>query len=73
MQSHIYWICQDLLDKIAYLKIGLKIVFLPVAISANSVARTIAKSVTRDGRFRLYIVFGRPAWLHNQVFDEESE
>lgn len=45
-------------------------VFVQVAISANSIARAIAKSVSRDGRFRSYMSFGGPAWLHNQMCNE---
>ncbi|XP_010472440.1 PREDICTED: uncharacterized protein LOC104752070 [Camelina sativa] len=41
-----------------------------VAVSANTVAVAIAKSVTRDGRLQSYLSLGGPSWLHNQVRHE---
>ncbi|KAL1218307.1 putative protein phosphatase 2C-like protein 45 [Cardamine amara subsp. amara] len=37
---------------------------------ANSIARDIAKSVTRDGRLRSYLSIGGPAWLHHRIPEE---
>ncbi|EOA32730.1 hypothetical protein CARUB_v10016034mg [Capsella rubella] len=34
---------------------------------ANSLAREIACSVTRDGRFNSYLALGGPAWLHDRI------
>lgn len=36
-------------------------------IKANSVAREIARSVTREGRFQSYLALGGPAWLHERI------
>ena len=34
---------------------------------ANGVARDIAKSVLRDGRFQSYLAMGGPSWLHDRI------
>ena len=39
---------------------------------SNSIARKIAKSVLRDGRFQSYLALGGPAWLHQQIFREAA-
>ncbi|KAG7542810.1 hypothetical protein ISN45_Aa07g027620, partial [Arabidopsis thaliana x Arabidopsis arenosa] len=39
---------------------------------ANHVARSIAKSVTKDGRFQSYLAMGGPAWLHSRIEQERS-
>lgn len=39
-------------------------------IKANTIAREISKSVTRDGKFNSYIALGGPAWLHNLIARE---
>lgn len=36
------------------------------------IAREIAKSVFRDGRFHSYLALGGSAWLHQQIFREAS-
>lgn len=40
--------------------------------SNRNCARRIAKSVLRDDRFQSYLVLGRPAWLHLQIFREAA-
>ncbi|KAF3536980.1 hypothetical protein F2Q69_00019599 [Brassica cretica] len=40
--------------------------------SSNGIAREIAKSVLRDGRFHSYLAMGGPAWLHQQIFREAN-
>lgn len=37
---------------------------------ANSLAREIACSVTRDGRFRSYLSIGGPSWLQSRILEE---
>ncbi|EFH46559.1 hypothetical protein ARALYDRAFT_915396 [Arabidopsis lyrata subsp. lyrata] len=37
---------------------------------ANSLAKDIACSVSREGRFTSYLARGGPAWLHNRIEDE---
>ncbi|KAG7587788.1 Ribonuclease H domain [Arabidopsis suecica] len=37
---------------------------------ANSLAKDIACSVTREGRFTSYLARGGPAWLHNRIESE---
>ncbi|KAG7588456.1 hypothetical protein ISN44_As07g007890 [Arabidopsis suecica] len=37
---------------------------------ANSLARNIVSSVTREGRFNSYMAIGGPAWLHNRIEEE---
>ncbi|KAL1205026.1 putative protein phosphatase 2C-like protein 45 [Cardamine amara subsp. amara] len=38
----------------------------------NSVARDIAQSITRDGRFRSYLSIGGPAWLQSWIREERQ-
>ena len=38
--------------------------------SSNQIAREIAKSVLRDGRFQSYLALGGPAWLHQRILRE---
>ncbi|CAH8256651.1 unnamed protein product [Arabidopsis lyrata] len=37
---------------------------------ANSLARNIVSSVTREGRFNSYMAIRGPAWLHNRIEEE---
>ncbi|XP_020890788.1 uncharacterized protein LOC110230896 [Arabidopsis lyrata subsp. lyrata] len=37
---------------------------------ANSLAKEIVCSVTREGRFTSYLARGGPAWLHNRIEDD---
>ncbi|KAF2570208.1 hypothetical protein F2Q70_00003297 [Brassica cretica] len=39
---------------------------------SNKVARTIAKSVLRDGRFQSYLAMGGPSWLHDLIQTEDT-
>ncbi|CAG7862478.1 unnamed protein product, partial [Brassica rapa] len=34
---------------------------------SNQIAREIARSVLRDGRFNSYLALGGPAWLHQRI------
>lgn len=62
---------RNLLDKVHALMNGFdECDILLVRPAANSVARAIARSITRDGRFQFYMAFGGPVWLHNQVLDD---
>ncbi|XP_013700365.2 uncharacterized protein LOC106404171 [Brassica napus] len=36
-------------------------------VSSNQIAREIANSVLRDGRFQSYLALGGPAWLHQRI------
>ncbi|XP_018473662.1 uncharacterized protein LOC108844873 [Raphanus sativus] len=40
--------------------------------STNIIARDIARSVLRDGRFRSYMALGGPAWLHDRIQREAA-
>ena len=40
---------------------------------ANSLAKDIACSVTRDGRFTSYLASGGPSWLHDRIEDERRQ
>ncbi|KAG7582623.1 Zinc knuckle CX2CX4HX4C [Arabidopsis suecica] len=60
------------LDKISRITPGFRKVFFKLASpKANSVARDIAKSVTRDGRLRSYLAIGGPAWLHSRIEEDK--
>lgn len=39
---------------------------------ANSLARDIAGSVTKEGRFSSYLALGGPAWLHTRIEEERQ-
>ena len=39
-------------------------------ISTNGIAKDIAKSVLRDGRFQSYLALGGPSWLHDRIARE---
>ncbi|CAN6838431.1 unnamed protein product [Brassica oleracea var. botrytis] len=41
-------------------------------VSANLIARDVAKSVLRDGRFHSYLAMGGPAWLHERLRREAT-
>ncbi|KAG7536410.1 Reverse transcriptase domain [Arabidopsis suecica] len=40
---------------------------------ANTLAKAIACSVTRDGRFNSYLASGGPAWLHTRIEEERRQ
>ncbi|XP_010480531.1 PREDICTED: uncharacterized protein LOC104759285 [Camelina sativa] len=42
-----------------------------VSITANKVARSIARSVTRDERLQLYMALGAPSWLQDILMNDE--
>ncbi|KAG2312930.1 hypothetical protein Bca4012_027535 [Brassica carinata] len=46
------------------------VIFEHESTRTNSIARDIARSVLRDGRFRSYLALGGPAWLHNRIRNE---
>lgn len=46
------------------------VAFETESVSSNQVAREIAKSVLRDGRFQSYLAMGGPAWLHHLINKE---
>ncbi|KAG7567744.1 Ribonuclease H domain [Arabidopsis thaliana x Arabidopsis arenosa] len=48
-----------------------QIVFKVSSTKANSVARDIAVSVTREGRTRSYLARGGPMWLHSRIEEEK--
>lgn len=59
------------LDQIAWLVPSFRTtVFQVSSYHANSNARDIAKSVTKEGRFTSNLARGDPAWLHHWVEDE---
>lgn len=39
--------------------------------TANGIARDIARSVLRDGRFQSYLAMGGPSWLHDRIAREK--
>lgn len=41
-------------------------------VTANGIARDIAKSVLRNGRLQSYLALGGPAWLHDRIDRENS-
>ncbi|XP_020869117.1 uncharacterized protein LOC110225009 [Arabidopsis lyrata subsp. lyrata] len=49
-----------------------KVVFKTSSQKANAVARDIAMSVTRDGRFRSYLARGGPSWLLSRIESEKG-
>ncbi|KAG7591227.1 Reverse transcriptase domain [Arabidopsis thaliana x Arabidopsis arenosa] len=49
-----------------------KVVFKTSSPKANAVARDIAMSVTRDGRFRSYLARGGPSWLLSRIESEKG-
>ncbi|CAN6989042.1 unnamed protein product, partial [Brassica rapa subsp. trilocularis] len=60
-----------LFEKINHLNQSFSMVsFEEENISANLIARDIAKSVLRDGRFQSYLAMGGPAWLHERLHRE---
>ncbi|KAL0729491.1 hypothetical protein Bca4012_025584 [Brassica carinata] len=46
------------------------IAFESESLDFNRIAREIAKSVLRDGRFQSYLALGGPAWLHQLISGE---
>ena len=38
--------------------------------TSNGIARDIAKSVLRDGRYQSYLALGGPSWLHDRIWRE---
>ena len=48
------------------------VVFEAESILSNQIAREIARSVLRDGRFNSYLALGGPAWLHHRILREAS-
>lgn len=45
-------------------------VFEEEQVGAHSIAREIAKSVTRDERFQSYLALKGPSWLHDRIARE---
>ncbi|KAG7593406.1 Reverse transcriptase domain [Arabidopsis thaliana x Arabidopsis arenosa] len=61
----------SLLDKILQVMQGMQSIrFRLSSPKANALARDIASSVVREGRFNSYIARGGPAWLHNRIEEE---
>ncbi|CAA0358008.1 unnamed protein product [Arabidopsis thaliana] len=48
-----------------------RVIFKVSSSKANSIARDIAKSVTRDGRFRSYLARGGPGWLLSRIEEDK--
>ncbi|KAL0793224.1 hypothetical protein Bca101_064601 [Brassica carinata] len=46
------------------------VAFESESLSSNRVAREIAKSVLRDGRFQSYLALGGPVWLQQLINKE---
>lgn len=46
------------------------VVFYVSSRQANRIAQDIARSVTRDGRFKSYLSIGGPAWLQSRICEE---
>lgn len=40
--------------------------------TANEIARDIAKSMLREGRFQSYLSMGGPVWLHDLIARETT-
>ncbi|KAF3512301.1 hypothetical protein F2Q69_00001970 [Brassica cretica] len=64
---------RDLLHQVMKLKEKFTmVVFEGEKISANGIARDIAKSVLRDGKFQSYLALGGPSWLHERLARERN-
>ncbi|KAG2275492.1 hypothetical protein Bca52824_058047 [Brassica carinata] len=48
------------------------VVFETESILSNQIAREIARSVLRDGRFNSYLALGGPSWIHQRILREAS-
>ncbi|VYS58764.1 unnamed protein product [Arabidopsis thaliana] len=48
-----------------------RVIFKVSSSKANSIARDIAISVTRDGRFRSYLARGGPGWLLSRIEEDK--
>lgn len=48
------------------------VAFETETVASKKVAREIAKSVLRDGRFQSYLALAGPAWLRHQIQREAS-
>lgn len=60
-----------LLEEIKHLCLSFAMVsFEDESVCSNSIARDIAKSVLKDGRFQSYLSMGGPAWLHERIYAE---
>ncbi|XP_010513742.1 PREDICTED: uncharacterized protein LOC104789794 [Camelina sativa] len=59
---------RSLLHKISQVMVHLQNVSIHLASpKSNGVVRSLANSVTRDGRLNSYLAMGGPAWLHEQI------
>ena len=47
------------------------LVFKVSSTKANTIARDIATSVTREGRSRSYLARGSPMWLHSRIEEDK--
>ncbi|XP_018463466.1 uncharacterized protein LOC108834634 [Raphanus sativus] len=64
---------RDLIHQVLKLKDKFVMVaFETESVSANGIARDIARSVLRDGRFQSYLVLGGPSWLHDRLARERN-
>lgn len=64
---------RDLLHQVMKLKEKFTmVVFEGEKISANGIARDIARSVLRDGKFQSYLALGGPSWLHERLARERN-
>ncbi|XP_018462023.2 uncharacterized protein LOC108833068 [Raphanus sativus] len=63
---------RGLLQQVLRLKEKFQVItFDSEKVTANGVARDIARSVLRDGRFQSYLAMGGPSWLHDRIAREQ--
>lgn len=64
---------RSLLEEIGRLKEGFSaVIFEGEKTTANAIARDLAKSVLRDGRFQSYLALGGPSWLSERIAREHN-
>ncbi|XP_018487394.2 uncharacterized protein LOC108857880 [Raphanus sativus] len=64
---------RNLLEQVEKLKGEFEsLTFECVKASSNGIARDIAKSVLRDGRYQSYLALGGPSWLHDRILRENQ-
>ncbi|XP_018463416.1 uncharacterized protein LOC108834582 [Raphanus sativus] len=73
IKSPLQWLRhRGLLQQVIQLKEKFQtITFEDEKVAANGIARDIARSVLRDGRFQSYLAMGGPSWLHDKIAREK--
>lgn len=64
---------RDLIQQVLKLQDKFEMVsFESEEVTANGIARDIARSVLRDGRLQSYLALGGPSWLHDRLTRERN-